>query len=112
MFDIISNRITRALKSNQGFGFWRVASFEFKPVKSGITLVLVSLAEVPPEDEMLGNIINTWSHKSHRNVMPRHSTIFGLVKLVILPITYTLKVHDTIVVEVLARKDGVLGARR
>ena len=44
--------------------------------------------------------------------MPRHAAILCLAELVRFPVANTLEVHDTVVVEVLAREDLVLHSGR
>ena len=81
-----------------------------KPLSLFITLVLVALDEIPPENEVLGDVKNTLPYKTHRYVMPRHSTELGLVQLVLRPVRHCVEIHDTIVVVVLTRKDFILHA--
>ena len=111
MLNIFSARIFRSLNCNKVF-IRAIATLKQEPIDTLIPLVLVTLNKVPTEDEVLCNIIHSITNQSHGNIMPRHSAIFCLAQFVTLPLLHTLEIHDTIVVEFLAREDIVLEVRR
>ena len=70
--------------------------------------MLVPLAEIPPKNKVLRNVMHTWSNHTHRDIMPRRSPIPGLAQLIALPILHSLKVHDSIVIKILAQENLIL----
>lgn len=103
MLDIFSHRELWPLDPDQIL-ILSSSSFKNQPVVSPIALVLVALAKIPPEDEVLRNIIDARSDQTHGDIVPWHATIFRLRELIGFPVLNCLEVHDTVVVEVLARK--------
>lgn len=75
MLNIITTGEFRTLNRDEVFIF-ASASLEHKPVHLFISLVLVSLNEIPPEDEMLGDVVYTVADQTHANVMPWHTAVF------------------------------------
>lgn len=57
---------------------------------------------------MLSYVIDTRTDQTHSDVVPGHTTIISLVEFIGLPVFDALKVHDTIVVEILPRKNLIL----
>ena len=60
---------------------------------------------------MLGYVIDTGTHQTHGDVVPGHTAIIGFVEFIGLPVFDALKVHDTIVVEILAWEDLIFYTR-
>ncbi|KAG7147123.1 hypothetical protein HYQ46_004063 [Verticillium longisporum] len=48
---------------------------QLDPVVSVVTFVFVALDEVPPQDKVLGNVVNARSNDTHGDVVPRHTAI-------------------------------------
>ena len=111
MVDVFPNRMLRSLNRYQIF-ILTFSAYHRKPVKACRSLIFVPLYEVPAEHKMLGDIINTVTNNAHRDVVPRHATIVCLAQLIRLPVLHGLEVHDTVVVEVLAREEFVADTRR
>jgi hypothetical protein len=86
-------------------------AFQSEPLVSFIALVLVALHEIPSQDEVFGDVIDRRTDDTHGDIMPGHATVLQLVELISFPIVNTLKVQNTVVVEVLAGKDGVVHSR-
>lgn len=78
------------------------APLEHKPIVSSISLVLVSLYEIPSQNEMLSDIINTIPHNTHGNIMPWHASILRFAQLITLPVRHRLEIHNTIIIKILA----------
>ena len=106
MLDVITARVLGALHGNDIFVFVR-ATLHQKPVDVVAALVLVALDEVPAQDEVLRNVEHAVTLQTHRNVVPRHTTIVCLADFVALPVLHTLEVHDSVVIEILAGEDVV-----
>src|SRR5690242_16036718 len=57
-------------------------SFHGNPIISLVSLVLVTLYEVPAESEVLSDIVHGWADQTHRNVMPGHAAVLELVEFI------------------------------
>jgi hypothetical protein len=82
-------------------------TFHKHPIDIITALVLIALDKVPPQNEVLGDIVDTVSDQTHGDVVPRHATVISLAELVALPVFHALEVHDAVVIEFLAREDVV-----
>lgn len=111
MLNVVANRVCRTLNSYQRL-VGSSAAFEHQPVDLAVSLILVSFHAVPSEDKVLGDIVDTVTRQAHCNVVPGHASEVGFVEFVVLPVVYALKVHDTVVVEVLAWENLVLDTGR
>ena len=108
MIDILPNRVFRPLHSNDILIL--LMALHNQPVHSIAALILITLDKVPAQNEMLGNIIDTVTHQTHGNIVPRHAAVLGFTDLVALPVCHALEVHDAVVVEFLAWEDIVFQA--
>lgn len=111
MLNIVSTWIFWTLHANEVL-ILSLLAFHNEPVNGPIALVLVSLDMVPPQDKVLRDIVDTVSDQGKRYIVPWHAPKLTLAELVLLPVVDGLKVHDPIVVEVLAGEDFVLDADR
>lgn len=73
-----------------------------------VAFVFISLNAIPSQHKVFSNIIDTITDQPHGDIVPGHTTEFGFVKLIVLPVLDALKVHDPIVVEVLAWENLIL----
>lgn len=104
MMDVAAFGILRSLHSDQVLVV-SFTAFESQPRVLGLALVLVAFDKVPAQDEVLGNVINAWPYEPHTNIVPGHSSIFSFGELVLFPVFHGMKVHNTVIVEILTRKD-------
>lgn len=107
MLDIFSARKLRALNTNETF-ILASPTLDQEIIHFRVAFVFVSLNTVPSQYKMLGNVINTGTHQTHGDVVPGHTAIIGFVEFIVLPVFDALKVHDTIIVEILAGEDLIL----
>lgn len=108
MLKVISTGVFWTLNRSNVF----IAAFEHQPVDVFISLILVSFDAIPSEDKVLGDIVDTVTRQAHCNIVPGHASIISFVEFVVLPVLHALKVHDTVVVEVLAWENLVLDTGR
>lgn len=64
--------------------------------------ILVLKDEVPPLREMRLEVFHDRSRQANSHIRPAHSRILRAIKLVVLPVTDVLKVHDSAIIKVLA----------
>ena len=93
--------VERPLDANQVF-VRALAASQLEPFEPPVPLVLVSLDKIPPQDEVLGDVVNARPNDAHGDVVPGHAARLGLAQLVLLPVLDIFEVHDAVVVEVLA----------
>jgi hypothetical protein len=108
MLNIVSTGIFWTLNGSDIF----LAAFEHQPIDVVISLIFVSLHAIPSEDKVLGDIVDTVTRQAHCNIVPGHASVICFVEFVVLPVIHALKVHDTVVVEVLAWENLVLDTSR
>lgn len=106
VLQVLAARELRTLNGNQIFVV-PSTTLQHQPVHTVVPFVLVPLDEVPPQDEVLCDVIHTVTHHTHGDVVPRHSTILSLAKLVGLPVAHALEIHDAVVVKLLSGEDLV-----
>lgn len=61
---------------------------------------------------MLGDIVDTVTRQAHGNIVPGHASKISFVEFVVLPVVHALKVHNPVVVEVLAGENLMLDTGR
>ncbi|KAH6607804.1 hypothetical protein Trco_004117 [Trichoderma cornu-damae] len=101
---VAPHRVLGPLHPDQVFVL-ALAALEDDPVEPLVALVLVALDKVPPQDEVLGNVVHARADDGHGDVVPGHAAVVCLAELVVLPVLHLFEVHDSVVVEVLARPD-------
>ena len=69
---VVSDRVLRPLDTDQILTISR-SSGHREPIVFFVALILVTLAEIPAENKVLGNIVNTRANETHTNIMPRHT---------------------------------------
>jgi len=111
MMNVVSNGKFGSLNTHKIL-IGPLSVLQCQPVIPFVTLVLVTLAEIPAKDKVLCDVIYARPNYAHSDVMPRHAAILCLAELVRFPVVNTLEVHDTVVVEVLAGEDLVLHSGR
>lgn len=104
MLDVVTTGMLWSLNASQVLVL-AFTAFQDNPVISVVALVLVTLDKVPTKNKVLRNIIDARADNGHGNVMPGHAAIVGLADFILLPVLNILKVHDAVVVEVLAGPD-------
>lgn len=110
MLDVLAAGVLWALNSNQIFIIPK-STLHHKPIHIIGTLVLITLYKVPAQNKVLCNIVDTVTNQTHGYVVPRHAPEVSLAQLIALPVLDALEVHDSVVVEVLAREDIIAQAR-
>jgi hypothetical protein len=109
MLDILATRILRTLDRDDILILAGTTLYQ-QPIYIISQLVFIPLDKVPAKDKVLCDIVDTIADQAHCDVVPWHSPVLGLAQLIVLPVLNTLEVHDTVVVEVLAREDVVAQA--
>jgi hypothetical protein len=109
MLDVLAAGVLWPLNSNQIFIIPKSA-LHHKPIHIVSTLVLVTLDKVPAQNKVLCDIVDAVANQAHGYVVPRHAPEVSLAQLIALPVLDALEVHDSIVVEVLAREDVIAQA--
>lgn len=89
-----------------------IAAFQLEPVHRVNTLVLVAFDEIPPQHEMFCDVVDTVAHDTHGYIVPWHAPEVGFTEFVVGPVLHVLKIHDSVVVEVLTGENFVLHAGR
>jgi len=81
MVDVLAHRMCRPLN---GYEVLKVpfSTLHCKPVIARGPLIFVALDEIPAKNEVLCNVIDTISNKTHGDVMPWHAAIVCFAELV------------------------------
>lgn len=111
MLDVVPGGTVWTLHADQVLVFASPA-FQQKPIHVFFALVLVSLDAVPPQDKMLGNVVDARSHQADGDIMPGHAGVLGLAKFIVQPVVDVLEIHDPAVVEVLPGPDVFIQVSR
>ncbi len=106
MEDVVAHRVPGPLHAHEVLVVALAAS-QHQPVEAAVALVLVALDEVPPQHEVLGDVVDAGPDHAHSHVVPGQAAVVGLAQLVLLPVLHVLEVHNAVVVEVLAGPDLV-----
>ena len=85
MVFIFANRMLRSLHSYYILVF-AISTFKAQPVDSLVSLVLVTLYEIPPQDEMLCDVVDARTNYTHVHVMPRHAAVVCFAQLIVHPV--------------------------
>lgn len=102
MLDVVTARVRGTLHSDQVLVI-SFATLKHEPVEPRVSLVLVALGKVPSQHKVLRNVVNARTNDCHGHVVPGHAAVVSFAKLVLLPVSDFVEVHDAVVVEVLAR---------
>lgn len=78
---IVTDWVLGALNGNNIF-IISSATFEKKPINARVSLILVTLDEVPPEDKVFSNVIDRVTNQTHSDVMPWHSAVLCFTDLI------------------------------
>lgn len=111
MLDVLSHGELWPLNADEIF-IVTCPVLEHEPIITLVSLILVSFAEVPPKHKMFGDVVNTRTYQTHGNIMPGHASVLSLGELVGFPVLDGLKVHDTVVVEILPGENLILNTSR
>lgn len=101
MLSVRSARVYWPLNGDQFF-IIACTALKHEPIDMLDALILIPLHEVPPEDEVFGDVVDTVSNQGKRNVVPWHAAVLGLAEFVVLPLFDAFEVHDAAIVKVLS----------
>jgi predicted phosphatase len=107
MLDIFSARKLRTLNADETL-ILTGAALNQEIIHFRVAFVFVPLDAIPSQHKMLSYVIDTVTHQAHGDVVPGHTAEIGFVEFIVLPVLDALKVHDTIVIEILAWKYLIL----
>lgn len=107
MLNVLTARVHWPLNRDDVFIF-ACTTLEHEPIDMFDALILVPFHEVPPEDEVFCDVVDTVSDHGKGDVVPWHSAMFGLAEFVVLPVFDAFEIHDAVVVEVLSWEYFVL----
>jgi hypothetical protein len=111
MLDILPARELGALNGDETL-ILASAALDQEIIHFRVAFVFVSLDAIPSQHKMLSYVVDTITNQPHGDVVPGYTAEIGFVELVILPILNALKVHDSIIVEILAWEDFILYTSR
>ena len=81
MMHVATNGEFGSLHSHEVFVL-AFATFKRKPFISLIALVLISLAEIPTKNKVLGDVVYAGSDDTHCYIVPWHASILCFTELV------------------------------
>lgn len=81
MLHVVTDWVFGTLNGNKVF-IISSATFKKKPINACVSLILVTLDEVPPEDKVFSNVIDGITNQTHSDIMPWHSAVFCFTDLI------------------------------